>query len=145
MVVGAAKGEDVSRTMMWTVLGFPLTTVAVPVWLSAGKNLPAILSMKENLHAPLCDAAMVLKDQCIPVKRGSGWKYLNLSAVINLANTGIMQQIEPVEDEIFRVTNNLIATMPAGKVQPEKIAAHYKWLDSFVASSYKELFGIDVK
>ena len=60
LVVGAAKGEDPSGAMMWTLAGFPLTTVAVPVWITGGKSLPQVVSMKENMHAPLCDAAMTL-------------------------------------------------------------------------------------
>lgn len=146
MVVGAAKGEDPSNAMMWTLAGFPLTTVAVPVWVSAGKEMPAVVSMKENMHAPLCDAAMTLKRQLFPITRGSGPKYLNAAALLNLENTGILQKLEPVEQEIFRKTNEVVAAMPSkGKQQKEMILEHYKWLDSYIIQSYKELFGIEVR
>jgi hypothetical protein len=145
LVVGAREGEDASNTMMWSVVGFPLTTVAVPVWLSAGKNLPAVLSMKQNLHSPLCDAGMLLKNRCFPVTRGSGKKYIDLSVLLNSERSGIMQLLEPVENEIFSRSAKLLSSMPAGKPQADKIQAHYKWLDSYIVSSYKELFGIEVK
>jgi len=145
MVVGAKNGEEPSNTMMWTVLGFPLVTVAVPVWLSAGKELPRLLSMKDDFHAPLCDAAMKLKSQCFPIVRGSGYKYINLAAVINAENTGIMQQIEPVENEIFTRTRELMSRLPEGKNRSALIQEHYKWLDSYISESYKTLFGITVQ
>ncbi len=145
LVVGAKNGEEPSNTMMWTVLGFPLVTVAVPVWLSAGKELPRFLSMKDDFHAPLCDAAMKLKSQCFPIVRGSGYKYINLAAVINAENTGIMQQIEPVENEIFTRTRELMSRLPEGKNRTAVIQEHYRWLNDYVSESYKTLFGITVE
>jgi len=146
LVVGAAKGEDPAKAMMWTLAGFPLTTVAVPVWVSAGKNMPAVVSMKENLHAPLCDAAMTLKNRLFPIKRGSGPKYINVAILLNSEKKGIMQKLEPVETEIFRKTADLIAALPAtGKQQKEAILGHYKWIDSYIIQSYRELFGVEVK
>jgi len=145
LVAGVKKGEDPDKTMMWTVLGFPLVTVAVPVWISAGKDLPRLMSMKPDFHAPLCDAAMKLKSLCFPITRGSGGKYINLAAVINAEKTGIMQQIEPVENEIFIKTRELLSHMPEGKNRTIAIQEHYKWLDSYIADSYKKLFGINVE
>lgn len=146
LVVGAAKGEDPANAMMWTLAGFPLTTVAVPVWVSAGRNLPWVVSMKENLHAPLCDAALALKRQLFPITRGSGGKYMDVALLLNLDRSGFLQKLEPVENEIFRRTGELVAAMPArGKMQKEKITEHYKWLDSYIIQSYKELFGTEVK
>lgn len=145
MVIGAARGEDPAMAMMWTVAGFPLTTVAVPLWISGGKNLPGVVSMNDNLHAPLCDAALALKGRLFPVTRGSGYKYINMSALMNEEKTGIMQKLEPVENEIFKKTAEMLTLMPQGKMQKEKIQEHYKWIDSFIIKSYKELFGIEIK
>jgi hypothetical protein len=145
MVVGTAKGDDPSAMMAWVVAGFPLTAVAVPVWISAGKDLPWVVSMKDDMHAPLCDAAMILKGQLFPITRGSGYKYINVAALINAENTGILQRLEPIENEIFRKTTELMASIPAGKVKNEKIREHYKWLDSYIIQSYKEIFGIEMK
>jgi len=145
MVVGAAKGEDPSAAMAWMVAGFPLTTVAVPVWVSAGKDIPRVVNLKDDMHAPLCDAAMKLKGQLFPISRGSGSKYINVAALINADNTGIMQRLEPVENEIFNKTAELMASMPSGKAKNEKIRAHYDWLDGYISQSYKEIFGVEIK
>lgn len=145
LVVGIREGEDVSNTMMWSVVGFPLTTVAVPVWIAGGKNLPAIVSMKQNLHSPLCDAAMLLKNRCFPITRGSGKKYIDISVLLSREENGIMQLLEPIENEIFIRSAALVASLPAGKQRAEMIQSHYKWLDSYISSSYKSLFGIEMK
>jgi uncharacterized lipoprotein NlpE involved in copper resistance len=145
MVVGAAKGEDPSAAMAWMVAGSPLTAVAVPVWVSAGKNLPWVVSMKDDMHAPLCDAAMQLKGQLFPISRGNGSKYINVAALINAENSGILQKLEPVEDAIFRKTAEMVAAMKGNKSDKEMIQEHYKWVDSYIIQSYKELFGIEIK
>ncbi|NLE33980.1 MAG: hypothetical protein GX622_02660 [Bacteroidales bacterium] len=146
LVVGAASGEDPANAMMWTIAGFPLTAVAVPVWISAGKEMPAVVSMKDNMHAPLCDAAMILKRQLFPITRGSGGKYMNVAMLMNREGTGILQKLEPVENEIFRKTAEIVSAIPEkGRQQKEAILEHYNWLDSYIVQSYRELFGIEVK
>ena len=146
LVVGAAKGEDPANSMMWTLAGFPLTTVAVPLWVSAGKQIPAVVSMKDNLHSPLCDAGMALKRQLFPITRGSGPKYMNVAVLLNRENTGILQKLAPVENEIFSKTAQMVATTPPkGKAQKEMILEHYKWIDSYIIQSYRELFGLEVR
>ena len=145
MVVGAAKGEDPAAAMAWMVDGSPLTAVAVPVWVSAGKNLPWVVSMKDDMHSPLCDAAMQLKGQLFPISRGNGNKYINVAALINADNTGILQKLEPVEDEIFRKTAEMTTVLSGKKTDKAMIQEHYKWIDSYIIQSYKEIFDVEIK
>jgi len=144
-IAGVKAGEDPSATIMWTLTGFPLSTVVVPVWLTEGKNLPYVVSMKTDLHSPLCDAASILKDKCFPVKRGSGLKYLNLSALMNRDNNGILQLLEPVENEIYRRAGRLIASTAGKKPGEKEILNFYKWLDEYIPASYKSLFDIEIQ
>jgi hypothetical protein len=138
-VAGTKAGEDPSGTVMWTLCGFPLTTAVVPVWLTKDKILPAAVSMKDDLHSPLCDAALRLKDRCFPVKRGSGTKYLNLAALLNGRNTGILQLLESFENEIFKKADELIRSAP-GMIPDEKgIGRFYSWLDDYIEDSYRML------
>ena len=145
MVVGAAKGEDPAAAMAWMVDGSPLTAVAVPVWVSAGKNLPWVVSMKDDMHSPLCDAAMQLKGQLFPISRGNGNKYINVAALINADNTGILQRLEPIEAEIFRKTAEMTTALSGKKTDKAMIQEHYKWIDSYIIQSYKEIFDIEIK
>ncbi len=146
LIVGVAGGGNPAHTMMWTLAGFPLTTVAVPVWVSAGNILPKVVSMKEDMHAPLWDAAMALKRQLFPITRGAGGKYMNRALLLNREESGIMQRLAPVESEIFRMTGKVMASLPQkDKALREAITEHYRWLDAYIAESYRVLFGIDVR
>jgi hypothetical protein len=101
--------------------------------------------MKDDMHAPLCDAAMQLKGQLFPISRGNGSKYINVAALINDDNTGILQRLEPVENEIFKKTAEMMTAMKGNKSDKELKLEHYKWIDSYIIQSYKEQFGIEIK
>ncbi len=101
MVVGTARDESPLNTVMWTILGFPLTSVAVPVWLTSDGSLPVVVKARKDYHAPICDASLQLKEKCFPISRGSGKKYIDISRVINVEQTGIMQMLGTLETEIF--------------------------------------------
>ncbi|MCK5028236.1 MAG: hypothetical protein KAR57_01285 [Bacteroidales bacterium] len=139
VVHGVKKGESPEFTTMWTVLGYPFTTVAVPVWIKGGEKLPKIMMAEKNENAPLCDMALELKKQCYPIERGSGYKYLNISALINDENSGILQKIEPIEKIIFEQTESKISDWN-NKFEKDKIQKFYQWLDEFIVNEYKKNF-----
>jgi hypothetical protein len=142
LIVGASDEEHDDYTVMWTILGFPLISVAIPTWIYGGENLPKIASMKENLHSPLCDATLKLKENCFPITRGEGLNYINLAAVINQQNTGYMQVLKPIQDSIFVKANQLIAEFDKNHISKSEIQEYYNWLDSFLDESYLQLFNI---
>ncbi|MEA1873973.1 MAG: hypothetical protein U9N51_06035 [Bacteroidota bacterium] len=140
LIVGTKNEKHADEAMMWTVLGSPLCSVAVPVWLSAGKPLPRVLDMNDSLRAPLCNAALTLKQDCFPVTRGSGKKYINLSAVINQEQTGYLQLLKPVENTIFEKTEKLCVHIANGTKSYNDIQAFYTWADKYLNNFYKEKF-----
>lgn len=142
LIVGARNPEHAGNMVMWSVTGFPLAAVAVPVWLSGGNVLPAAVSMMKDFHAPLCDAALKLKKLCFPITRDKGQNYINMAVVINNRNSGILQKIIPVEETIYRKAEKLSAAWEGGLQSERGIQSYYKWVDSFLESSYLELFGI---
>ncbi|HPT21400.1 MAG TPA: hypothetical protein PLR88_05590 [Bacteroidales bacterium] len=141
MIVGAQDEKHAENTMMWTILGFPLTSVAIPVWIKGGSQLPVSARMKEDLHSPLCDAALRLKKDCFPILI-EGQNYINLSVVINQQKTGYMQLLKPVENKIFSEANKMISELDKGKKSKRDIQEYYSWLDSFLTESFKESFNI---
>lgn len=140
IVHGVKKGESPEFTTMWTILGYPFTSIAVPVWIKGGKNLPNILTGNKNGNAPLCEMSLELKKQCYPIERGSGYKYLNISAIINKEKTGILQKLEPVENAIFKQTESKLDKWRNSNIKKDQIQEYYKWLDDYVLSEYKKLF-----
>jgi len=142
MIVGAPDETQSKNTVMWAILGFPLTSVAIPVWIAGGKNLPATAAIKEDLHSPLCDAALKMKEECFPLTNDGGQNYINLAAVINRKNTGKMQMIKPLEKEIFIKANKLIKGLDKGQKSAADIQEFYKWMDSYLDENYRKMFHI---
>lgn len=101
VIQGAKNEKDLGNMVMWTVLGFPPCSVVYPVWFNKEGVLPEILSAGKNGNALLCDYALMLKEKCFPIKRGRGMNYININALYNKSGTGIMQILQPLENEIF--------------------------------------------
>lgn len=144
IIVGAKDPEHVKNTMMWTILGFPLTSVAIPTWISGGNNLPKAVSLDKNHRSPICSAALKFKEECFPLTYDRGWNYINLSAVINRQKTGYLQLLKPIEDLIFSKANLLLSRLDEGKGTEDDILSFYSWIDQYLAKSYQERFNLDL-
>ncbi len=142
VIQGVREGEKPELATMWTVLGFQLTSVAVPVWVK-GKTLPKLLTAKDTLNAPLCKMALKLKELCFPVERGSGKKYLFLSKVANQEGKGFLQLLAPVEAENIKRAEILLGKWrKENSISKKEILTYYDFIDRFVAKKYFELFGV---
>lgn len=142
LIVGAKKPEEAANTMMWTITGFQLATLAVPVWLDENTELPRVVTLNKNGHAPICDAALQLKAKCFPIERGSGDKYINFSVVMNKKGNGFLQLIKPAEDIIFKKKS--VPELSGEKLSRKNIQLFYNWIDGYVDTFYSENFGIQV-
>ena len=140
LIQGVKEGESPDLATIWTVLGFPLTSVAVPTWVKAGDNLPECVRADKTGNAPLCEYSLQLKDKCFPINRGSGYKYMNLPFVYNEDGTGVMQKIRPLENEIMKKTDERMAKWREHKHVPKQEALDfYESINLSVMSFYKNL------
>ena len=97
------------------------------------------MSANESGNAPICDMALQLKEYCYPVQRGSGKKYLKLSALINSEKTGLLNKILPLENNIIQKAESLQNRLYIKGPDPDGIIAYYNWIDSTVVEYYKNL------
>ncbi|MCF8239836.1 MAG: hypothetical protein K9J16_00515 [Melioribacteraceae bacterium] len=142
IIQGVKPGEDPALTTLWTVLGFPVTTLVTPVWVAAGENLPTVTIGKEGITAPINKKSLHLKEKCFPIDYGHGSDYLNVSALLNKAETGIIQKLFPYEKEIIDKAQTLIKNWTTNSFQKEEAAEYYQWLDEYINSVYQKEFGI---
>lgn len=142
VVQGAASGESPELATMWTILGFPLCAVAVPVWVKGGAELPEVLMADGSGTAPLCRMAMTLKKRCFPIDRESGESYLELSALLDREGDGILQRIRPFEAGLLKEVGQRIATWREKGASPDDLRTTYRWLDEAVRTFYKNSFGL---
>lgn len=143
VIVGAKDKNHVQDAMMWTILGFPLTSVAVPTWISAGE-LPRSVKMNATFKAPICTVALQFKDLCFPITIDKGTFYINLSAILNKEGSGYMQLLKPIEDNIIEKASLLIADIEKGKKSTNDIRAFYSWTDEYLEKAYKKQFNIEL-
>lgn len=142
LIQGVKPGEDPLLTVSWIIPGSTLTTVAVPLWLTADNKLPRVITRNGEGRSTLVDAGFELKRQLFPRQRGNGTEYINVARLVNRAGTGIMQQLEPVEDELFRKGSETLQTVRRNGRAGKETIAFYEWVDRYLAEQYEQRFGL---
>ena len=102
--------------------------------ISAGQRL--------ELKSSITLAGLSLKERLFPQKRGNGHDYIDLAALINRQGTGILQQLELVEDEIIKRAKPLIHQMHRNGQSFEAWDSFYQWVDGIVRSEYQTRLGV---
>lgn len=137
VVQGVKKGENPELTVLWTILGYPPTGIAVPLWVK--DNLPAMMSYNEELKAaPLSAASLKLADEKVfHFKQGGGTKhYLHWENLHNLKGTGIMQQLMPLEEKIYQEALPMQQQWyQKGKVDMKELDALYGRMENMLKSA----------
>lgn len=137
VVQGVKKGENPELTVLWTILGYPPTGVAVPLWVK--DNLPAMMSYNEELGAaPLSAASLKLADEKVfHFKQGGGTKhYLHWENLYNLKGTGIMQQLMPLEEKVYQEALPIQQQWyQKGKVDVKELEALYGRMENMLKSA----------
>lgn len=143
VIQGVKPSEAPEFTTMWTILGFPLSSVVVPVWLTESGVLPGILTAPAGQEAPLCHKALKLKKKMVPSRRGHEKYYINTTKVINKQQEGITQQLRPLHHNLLKKSKaKLEQWREAGNMQPQQIKQHYRWISNEVNNTYEKLFGL---
>lgn len=146
VIQGVKKGENPDLTTMWTVLGYPPVSVAVPVWVKGGKeNLPKLLVKDQRLKvAPLGAKVHALRAQVFSYHQGMGTShYLHWGKLYNTENTGFMQRLAPVEKVIFERSKVYRKRWyRAGSINIKELQLLNTDLEAYVATQYRLLFGL---
>ena len=138
VIEGVKPNESPELSTLWTILGFQLTSVAIPTWVEGGSELPSLLVADNSGNAPLCKKALELKEEIFPVKLGNGKRYVNISKVINKENSGFVQKLKPLEDKILAKTNKkLNKWRNENKLPKEEVQNLYSWIVKEVTSFYE--------
>lgn len=139
LIQGVKENESPLLTTAWTIVGSPLTTVAIPLWITADGKLPNVVThQKPGQQASLVTVSFELKQQLFPIERGNGQDYINLARLINRSGTGIIQQIEPIETEIFYRSRAIRQSNTPNK----DISEFYRWVEQYVREQYCQRFSI---
>lgn len=111
IVQGVSKGDNPLAATMWTLLGYPSLSLAVPVMVNG--KLPYFMgstSLSDN--AELCDLVLAVKyEKIFNITRGSGERYFNYTTLA----TEYISNILPIEHTLFAEFNALRSAALTGK------------------------------
>ncbi len=143
VVQGVRPDETPDLTTMWTLLGYPPTGVAVPLWVD--EALPPMVTMDESLDtSPLSYESLHLKSHVFSYKAGMGTdRYLHWALLYNTEGSGYMQRLAPLEAEIFRLSESVLEKWrKENAVDKNDMQLLYSRLDdSGLWEMYRELSG----
>lgn len=144
VVQGVKSGENPELTTMWTILGYPPTGVAMPVWLKgADKVLPRLMA-RDNAKkvSPLGNWSVILAGDVFSYTQGMGSsRYMNWEKLYNAEKKGYMQLLAPVEEEVFKRTQPVLKEWrKTGNIDIKAMQTLYDELDSFIETKYTDMF-----
>ncbi len=146
IVEGVNPGENPNLTTMWTVLGWPLASVTIPVFINKNANIPEVLTYNEEIEdAPLCNFALSLKDECYSQKWGTSKKYyLNVNKLLNAGGTGIMQQNINLDNALFNQSYEMLNKWREEGMSEKELSEFYNSVDEQVKMHYSTTYGLSV-
>ncbi|MFQ6617731.1 MAG: T9SS type A sorting domain-containing protein [Fidelibacterota bacterium] len=101
-IQGVLPGESARLSTMWTLLGQPASTIAVPYW-PVGKP-PA--EANGNPTAPLCDVSIKIRSLLFDYEDNS--HYIDSYKLLDGLGGGLWTQTFPVEDSIFTAAETVL-------------------------------------
>ena len=143
LVQGVRPDESPLNTISWTIMGWPLTAIAMPLALLPSGKLPTLVSDDGTGHSRLCEMGLQLKSRVFTLKKGNNTAfYGNLAPLINKKGTGILQQLLLIEEDVMRQGEEAVAALRKAK-DPKAMEAYYDWVDGFITEQYKSKFGVE--
>lgn len=140
VIQGVREGESPLLTTCWVTVGVPMTTVVVPFCLTLDKELPAKAVSKDGNMAWLCEKGWTMRNKVFAYK-GVKTK-IDLSKLYNQEETGVLQTVLRLEDEIIQKGEALFGeAREAGEMSSSALHAYYEWLDSYLEDEYVDAFG----
>jgi hypothetical protein len=140
LVQGVKPGESPLNTVSWTIMGWPLTTIAMPLVLTPSGKLPSIVTNDGTGHSWLCEKGLELKSWAFSLKRGNTTSYCNIAVLFNKQGSGILQKILPLEEEVMRRGEEALETFWKHPLKSQEMDVFYDWVDACVKEQYQELF-----
>lgn len=147
VIQGVKKGENPELSTLWSVVGFPLTSIAIPTWVKGKTTFPKILKRDEQLKdSPVCYAALKLKEEVFPIRWGkfASKYYIDINALTNDDNSGIYQKIKPYENDIFSETNIKLEEWRKSGMKKSDLEAFYSDLNNKVQLMFQKEFNLDI-
>jgi len=146
IIKGIKKGEKPELITMISIISYPGTTVAMPVWPVTKEYIPRMVRADEEIKAPLSTWGYLLKDKLYCWDRDNNpdneKKYFNFALLNNAEGTGILQKVFCLENAILPPYKKALDGWYAkGKIDYKELQALNEAADQKVEEFYKTNFG----
>ena len=136
VVQGVKPGQDPKNTVLWPIVGFPLTAMITPMFY--GEDIPEVITTS-NTDAPyLATASLKLKNELFPVEFDDHENYIDVAKIKNRKKTGYRQILAEAEKKIYTKFEEL-----GPDPTKEAIKDYYLWLDVYVSQVYEPLLPVE--
>lgn len=105
VIEGRNPEKKDSMATLWVLLGEPVTSIALPLWVEAGE-VPELFYKGEE--SPLNKEAMRIKKLLYPFSEGSKKNYMNVTRLVNKEGTGFLPLLLKTETEVFKATDKFL-------------------------------------
>lgn len=149
VIEGVATGENPLHTVMWTILGYPGCSVAVPLMAGDECVLPGyVVPAGENNHSLICDTAMSIKKSFVFTDEVSnGSRYFDAKALIDGrdGNPALIECSRAAEKVINEKFGKIYSEWTAGKISDKKFFRAYASMSNEFFEDYLSNFAAFVK
>ncbi len=105
VINGKSKDRKNSVATLWAIIGEPVTSIAIPLWVEA-ESVP--LALYKGKTAAICAEALRIKKIIHPFTEGSKNNYMDVSKLVNKEGKGFLSKILKTEKEIFDETEKFL-------------------------------------
>lgn len=142
VIQGIKEGESPDFSTMWTIVGYPPTTPAIPVWVKGGEEgvSPLLRSNKDGLST-IANKGYILKESvyCYRVEAESAQRYFNWEMLFNLEGTGYMQIVEDIEKETLKPYKRALERWrKEGKIDVKELKQINEQTSEYILKRYAE-------
>ena len=134
---GASTPDLAYTAAMWTMLGQPICSVAVPLWVHAG-TVPQVLGGEGN--APLNELSKELLAYLYPDRRGNMKQYLNATRLLTYGGNGFLPRLFSIENELMESADDRLAAWSQNKPDQQTVADYVNQMAHRAYTSLKESF-----
>ncbi len=134
---GAPAPESARLATMWVLLGQPVASVALPLWVGAGE-VPAVLTGQKT--ALLNELSRAMVDYLYPDKRGRMPQYLNVNRLRTYGGEGILTKIVRIEDDVLSRAAGKMAEWAKTNPARAEVASFQEKLASWAYAALKTAF-----
>jgi len=111
VVCGRMPGRENSLATFWVMLGEPMFTIAVPMWVEAGTSVPPL---QQGEKAAIYLEANRLQKKARPFPETDRRAYLDVTRLDNREGTGFLPRLLEAERDIFALTDEFLKMPRSG-------------------------------